>query len=69
MIEREFEIVVAPDGAVRLEVKGFKGKRCVEAAKVFQEIVGQLQSVEHTREFYEPDEQVRYHIEQQGTSE
>lgn len=69
MAEREFEIVIAPDGAVQLEVKGFKGRRCLEAAKVFQEIVGELQSHNRTAEFYEPEELVRYHVEKKGSAD
>lgn len=64
MPQREFDITIGADGNVELHVKGFKGKGCLEAMKVFEKIVGELKSQRETSEFYEPDEQVRYNIEQ-----
>ncbi len=64
MQEREFDITIAPDGSVELQVKGIKGKGCLQVAKLFEQIVGEIKSQEVTTEFYEPDEQVQYRIEQ-----
>jgi hypothetical protein len=64
MPQREFEITIAPDGSVELHVKGYKGKSCLEAMKMFEQVVGELKSQRETSEFYEPDEQVRFNIEQ-----
>ena len=64
MPQREFEITIAPDGEVELHIKGYKGKRCLDAIKMFEKVVGELKSQSQTSEFYEPDEQVRYNIEQ-----
>lgn len=64
MPQREFDITIGPDGNVELHVKGYKGKSCLEAMKVFEKIVGELKSQRETSEFYEPDEQVRYNIDQ-----
>lgn len=64
MPQREYEITIAPDGNVEVHVQGFKGKRCLEAAKLFAEIVGEMQSRQETSEFYEPEEEVQYHIDQ-----
>jgi hypothetical protein len=64
MPQREFEITIAADGSVELHVKGFKGKSCLEAAKLFEQIVGELKSQEKTSEFYEPEEQVQFRIDQ-----
>ena len=64
MALREFEISIAADGSVELHVKGYKGKACLEAAKVFEQIVGQVKSQRKTSEFYEPEEEVRYRIDQ-----
>jgi hypothetical protein len=60
MPQREFDITIAPDGSVELHVQGFKGKRCLEAMKVFEQIVGELKAQRETSEFYEPEEEVRY---------
>lgn len=64
MPQREFDITIGPGGNVELHVKGYKGKGCLEAMKVFEKIVGELKSQRETSEFYEPDEQVRYNIDQ-----
>ena len=64
MAQREFDITIGPDGNVELHVKGFKGRGCLEALKLFEEIVGEVKSRRETSEFYEPEEQVRYNIDQ-----
>ncbi|MGH7939752.1 MAG: DUF2997 domain-containing protein [Limisphaerales bacterium] len=64
MPQREFDITIGKDGNVQLHVKGYKGKGCLEAMKVFEQIVGELRLEQKTAEFYEPEEQVRYNIEQ-----
>jgi len=63
MPQREFEITISPNGSVELQVKGYKGKSCLEALKVFEQVVGELRSRRETSEFYEPDEQVQLNIE------
>lgn len=64
MPQREFEITIAPDGSVEVHVKGYKGRSCLEAMKIFEKIVGEMKSQRETTEFYEPDEQVQFNIEQ-----
>jgi hypothetical protein len=64
MPQREFEITIEPDGSVQLHVKGYKGRSCLEAMKIFEQVVGELKSQHETSEFYEPDERVRFNIEQ-----
>jgi Protein of unknown function (DUF2997) len=63
MPEREFDITIGPDGAVELHVKGYKGRSCLEAARIFEQLVGELRARRETSEFYEPEEQVRYHLD------
>ena len=64
MPQREFDITIGPDGEVALHVQGYKGKACLEAAKLFEQIVGELKGRQETSEFYEPDEQVHYRADQ-----
>ncbi len=66
MPQREFDITIQADGSVELHVKGYKGKSCLEAMRLFEEVVGELQSQRETSEFYEPDEVVQYRIEQKN---
>ena len=65
MPQREFEITIAKDGTVELRVEGFKGKGCLEAMKILQEVVGELRSQEFTQDYYAPEEDVRINIERQ----
>lgn len=64
MPQREFDITIGKNGEVELHVKGIKGRACLTAVKLFEEIVGEMKAVQHTSEFYEPDEQVQYRIDQ-----
>lgn len=64
MPQREFDITIAADGTVELHVKGYKGKSCLEAMKMFEQVVGELKSRRETSEFYEPDERVQLNIDQ-----
>ena len=64
MPQREFDITIGPDGSVELHVKGFKGKGCLAAMKLFEQIVGEVKSQRETSEFYEPEELVSYRIDQ-----
>jgi Protein of unknown function (DUF2997) len=64
MAQREFEITIGKTGEVELHVKGFKGKACMEVVKIFEEIVGEMKSQQHTSEFYEPEERVQYRLDQ-----
>jgi len=64
MTQREFEITIAADGSVEVHLKGYKGKSCLEAMKLFEQVVGELKSRSETSEFYEPDEQVQLNIDQ-----
>lgn len=63
MAQREFEITIAPDGTVEVSVQGYKGKRCLEAMKIFQDVVGEVRSQNLTQEYYAPEEDVRINIE------
>ncbi len=64
MPQREFDLTIGADGNVELHVKGFKGKSCLDVVKFFEGIVGEVQSQQQTSEFYEPEEQVRFRIDQ-----
>ena len=65
MRQREFEITIGRDGSVEVHVKGYKGKRCLDAVKMFERVVGKQESQRLTSEYYDPEEEVRYHVERQ----
>jgi len=64
MAQREFNITIGADGRVEVHVKGYKGRNCTEAVKLFEQIVGEIKAEQKTNEFYEPEELVRFEIEQ-----
>ncbi len=64
MAQREFSITIGADGSVEVHVKGYKGRNCSEAVKLFEQIVGEVKSEQKTSEFYEPEELVRFEIKQ-----
>ncbi len=64
MPPREFDITIAPNGEVKLHIQGYKGKSCLEVVKLFEQIVGEVKSQQPTSELYEPEEQVRFRIDQ-----
>ncbi len=64
MAQREFDITIGADGSVDVHIKGYKGKSCTEAVKLFEKIVGEIKAEQRTSEFYEPEEQVQFHIDQ-----
>jgi len=66
MPQQEFEICIAPDGLVELHVKGCKGKRCLDVAKMFEEIIGEMKARRETSEYYEPDDRVSYDLGQRN---
>ena len=65
MPQREFEITIAADGTVEVQIEGYKGKRCLEAMKIFEQIVGELKAQNLTHDYYAPEEDVRINIERQ----
>ena len=59
MRQREYEITISPDGSVEVHVKGYKGRRCLDAVKLFEQLVGEKKSERLTSEFYDPEEEVQ----------
>ncbi len=63
MKQRTYELTISPTGEVEIHVDGFKGKGCLEAIKLFEQMVGETKDVRHTSGFYEPEEDVHLHSE------
>ena len=64
MAQREFNITIGANGSVEVHAKGYKGRNCSEVVKLFEQIVGEIKAEQKTSEFYEPEELVRFDIEQ-----
>ena len=56
----EFEIVIGPDGDIRIEVKGGDGKSCLELTEFLEKALGEVKTRELKPEYYQqtrPQEQ------------
>lgn len=50
---KELEISISKDGQVKVHISGVKGPACMEYAKLLERVVGPIEDVEHTWEYYE----------------
>lgn len=57
------EITVAPDGATRVETKGFVGNSCRQASAFLEQALGQRAREQLTPEFHAPQSQPLHHQE------
>jgi hypothetical protein len=55
----ELDIIIAPDGTVKLDIKGVKGKACLETAELFKKIVGPQKERKLTSGYYESDAHIK----------
>jgi hypothetical protein len=53
MPAKEIDVSISKDGMVKVHISGIKGPGCMEYAKLFERIVGTMEDVEHTSEYYE----------------
>lgn len=51
----ELEIQISPAGEVEFEVKGIKGKGCLDLAKQFEEALGEVTERKRKSEFYQTE--------------
>ena len=64
MAQYELEVTIEADGRVRVHTQGFKGKTCLDTIRMVERIIGPVQEQQYTHEYYEPDEKVRFQLEQ-----
>ena len=44
MASSEFDITIGDDGAVELRCRGFNGRACLKAVKIFEKMAGEIAS-------------------------
>jgi hypothetical protein len=54
--KHEIEVVITPDGQVRLDVKGMKGPACLKNIKEIAAAVGELKQSDLKSEYYEREQ-------------
>jgi hypothetical protein len=53
IMPRIIEIVIAPDGATKVQTKGYQGSDCLQASKFLEEALGVIAAEQKTSEFYQ----------------
>ena len=53
-------VKILPDGNVKYEVKGIKGKKCIDFTKEFEEAIGEVDKRYYTSEFYQKEDENTY---------
>ena len=64
MTQQIIEIVVAPDGATKIETRGFAGASCRDASRFIEDALGQRSGEQLTAEFHQA--QTAHHITQEN---
>jgi hypothetical protein len=64
MAREEIEIEIGPTGKVTIRTKGIKGGACLDAARLYAQLLGQEEAVELTTEYYESGVAAQQHLEQ-----
>ncbi len=55
MQKTELEIIIDENGEVHLDIKGIKGKKCLEIAELVEKVIGEMKDKKHKPEYYETD--------------
>jgi hypothetical protein len=53
--KQEIEILISEDGCIKFHIKGIKGPKCVELAKVMEKSLGKIKELSLTSEYYEKE--------------
>ena len=65
--KHEIEINIDDNGNVSFQVKGLKGKKCLEVTKELEEALGIVKSREKTAEFYQTETQAETKVDRKGS--
>jgi hypothetical protein len=49
----EIEVLIGPDGTVKIKTHGLRGEACIEETKSLEQAVGRVEHREKTREYYD----------------
>ena len=58
---KKMQIKLMPNGEIRMETHGVKGKKCDDYVELFKKLVNvNIVDLKHTDEYYETENQVEY---------
>jgi len=49
----EIEVLIGPDGTVRIKTHGLRGEACIEETRSLEQAVGRVERREKTREYFQ----------------
>lgn len=50
--DEEIIVEIDSDGKVQVKTQGFRGKKCIDAAKQFEKALGKIESTKLTQEYH-----------------
>ncbi|MDX9723925.1 MAG: DUF2997 domain-containing protein [Myxococcota bacterium] len=62
-VRHEIEFTITEEGNIEMEVKGVKGKDCMEITKALEEALGVVSNRQYTSEYYQQDVQQTIAVE------
>lgn len=65
--KHEIQIDIDDNGNVSFQVKGVKGKKCLEITKELEAVLGIVKSQEKTAEFYQTETQAGTQVDTKST--
>ncbi len=61
MAKKQLKIKLLPNGEIKMETVGIKGKKCLDYVEMMEILAGEkVQKTEYTNEYYEAEETVEY---------
>jgi hypothetical protein len=51
------DVFIHPDGSVQMEVKGVRGKKCLDLTKNLEQALGEVRERKLTKEYYQASKQ------------
>lgn len=65
MAKKQLKIKLLPNGEIKMETVGIKGKKCLDYVEIMEILAGEkAQKTEFTNEYYETEEAVIYNYEE-----
>jgi hypothetical protein len=52
----EIEILISEEGLIKFHIRGIKGPRCLDLAKILGKPLGELKDITYTSEYFEKEE-------------
>lgn len=57
---KKMQIKLLPNGEIRMETHGVKGKKCDDYVELFKKLVNvNIAEIQHTKEYYETEEYIQ----------